>query len=109
MIHVYLNFVLAGALWWTCFCRVVRTDTQTHMAVRVAFCLLAAVAAACAIAPFGVFAPALPADEPSVMQLVLLAAMVIVQTLTAKFWKDGVPAHFQCELVDRSDANEVHP
>lgn len=106
MIYVYLNFVLSGALWWTCFCRVVRTDTHTHLAVRGAFCLLAAVAGACAIAPFGVFAPLLPADEPPVMQLVLLAAMVTVQTLTAKFWKDGVPAHFQCELVD---TDEVHP
>lgn len=106
MIHVYINFVLSGALWWTCFCRVVRTDTQTHMAVRVAFCLLAAVAVACAVAPFGVLAPLLPPDEPAVMQLVLLAGMVIVQGLTAKFWKDGVPAHFQCELVD---TDEVHP
>jgi hypothetical protein len=40
------------------------------------------------------------------MQLVLLGAMVTVQTLTAKFWKDGVPAHFQCELVD---TDEVQP
>jgi len=103
---VYLNFVLSGALWWTCFCRVVRTDTQTHLAVRGAFCLLAGVAAACAIAPFGVLEPLLPAAEPGLMQLVLLGAMVTVQTLTAKFWKDGVPAHFQCELVDR---DEVHP
>lgn len=106
MIYVYLNFVFSGALWWTCFCRVVRTDTQTHLAVRAAFCLLAAVAGACAIAPFGVLEPLLPADEPGVMQLVLLAAMVTVQTLTAKFWKDGVPSHFQCELVD---TDEVHP
>lgn len=103
---VYLNFVLSCALWWTCFCRVVRTDTQTHLAVRAAFCLLAAVAGACAIAPFGVLEPLLPAAEPGVMQLVLLGAMVTVQTLTAKFWKDGVPAHFQCELVD---TDEVHP
>lgn len=106
MIHVYLNFVLSGALWWTCFCRLVRTDTKTHMAVRVAFCLLAAVAGACAVAPFGVLAPILPADVPSLMQLVLLAGMVIVQGLTARFWKDGVPSHFQCELVD---TDEVHP
>lgn len=106
MIYVYLNFVFSGALWWTCFCRVVRTDTQTHLAVRAAFCLLAAVAGACAIAPFGVLEPLLPAAEPGVMQLVLLAAMVTVQTLTAKFWKDGVPAHFQCELVD---TDEGHP
>ncbi len=106
MIYVYINFVLSGALWWTCFCRVVRTDTQTHLAVRAAFCLLAAVAGACAIAPFGVLEPLLPAAEPGVMQLVLLAGMVIVQGLTVSFWKDGVPAHFQCELVDD---NEVHP
>lgn len=106
MIYVYLNFVLSGALWWTCFCRVVRTDTQTHMAVRSAFCLLAAAAVSSALAPFGVLAPMVPAAEPGLMQLVLLAAMVIVQGLTAKFWKDGVPSHFQCEVVDRG---EVHP
>lgn len=107
MIYVYLNFVFSGALWWTCFCRVVRTDTQTHLAVRAAFCLLAAVAAASAIAPFGVLSPLLPSDTPGVMQLILLAAMVTVQGLTARFWRDGVPSHFQCELL--ADPNEVHP
>lgn len=95
MINVYLNFVLCGAIFWTCFCRLVRTDHNTHMPVRVAFMVLAGTVLAVGVAPFGWVAPCLPAHAPGVPQLALEAAMFMVQGLTARYWRDGVPCHFQ--------------
>jgi len=108
VIATYLNALACAALFWTCFCRMVRTDTQTEVAVRAAFCVLGAAAAACGISPFGVLAPCLPAQPPTVAQIAITLAMVLVQALTARFWRDGVPAHFQCTLTD-DDRREVHP
>ena len=108
MSATYLNALACAALFWTCFCRMVRTDTQTEIAVRLAFCVLATAALACGLAPFGVLAPYLPAQQPTAAQIFITLAMVLVQALTARFWRDGVPAHFQCTLTD-DDRREVHP
>jgi len=95
VISVYVNFVLCGALFWTCFCRVVRTNGDTHLPVRTAFVVLAMVAIAVAVGPFGWLAPCMPVQRPSAGQLALEGAMLLVQGLTARYWKDGVPCHFQ--------------
>jgi len=95
MLMIILNAVLCGALFWTCFCRIVRTDVDTVRPVRLAFCLLGAVAVACMVAPLGWLRPLLPAHEPPVTQLVIVGAMFVVQGLTARYWRDGVPCHFQ--------------
>ncbi len=108
MSATYINAAVCAGLFYTCFCRMVRTDTQTEVAVRIAFCVLAAAAAACGLAPFGVLAPCLPAQPPTAAQIFITLAMVLVQALTARFWRDGVPAHFQCQLTDE-DRKEVHP
>jgi hypothetical protein len=94
---IYINTTLCAALFWTCFCRIVRTDTQTHWPVRLAFVVLASAAAACGVAPWGVLAPCLPASTPGPAQLLITGAMVLVQALTARYWRDGVPCHFQRE------------
>lgn len=108
MSATYINAAVCAGLFYTCFCRMVRTDTQTEVAVRAAFCVLAAAAAACGLAPFGVLAPCLPAQAPTAAQIFITLAMVLVQALTARFWRDGVPVHFQCSLTTE-DRNEVHP
>jgi hypothetical protein len=95
VISVYANFILCGAIFWTCFCRLVRTDCNTYLPVRVAFMLLAGVALVVGVAPLGWVAPCLPAEPPGVAQLALEAAMFTVQGLTARYWRDGVPCHFQ--------------
>lgn len=99
MTSVYINTVLSVLLFWTCFCRLVRTDDSTHAPVRFAFWVLAGAAMASLAAPFAWgYSPGWPA-------LLLLAAMTVVQALTALYWRDGVPAHFQkCECDW-----EVHP
>jgi hypothetical protein len=95
VIVVFVNLALCASLFYTCFCRVVRTNAGTHEPVRLAFVVLASVAVACAIAPFGWLQPCLPAQPPGWTQITLLAAMVLVQALTARYWRDGVPCHFQ--------------
>jgi len=92
---IFLNAALCGALFYTCFCRIVRTDVDTVRPVRLAFCLLAAVSVACMVAPLGWLKPVLPAVEPPVTQLVMVGSMFVVQALTARYWRDGVPCHFQ--------------
>jgi len=89
MIAIYINTVLCSMLFYTCFCRLVRTDDQTYSSVKLAFCILAGAAGLCMVAPFKWgYTPQWPV-------LVIEAAMALVQALTANFWRDGVPAHFQ--------------
>ncbi len=92
---ITVNVVLCAVLFWTCFCRLVRTDMQTRWEVRTGFAVLGAVALALLLAPFGWMLPCLPGGNPGWGQVWLLAAIVLVQGLTARFWRDQVPPHFQ--------------
>lgn len=97
---ITINTLLCAALFYTCFCRLVRTNADTAPAVRFAFCVLAIVAAGCLGAPFVMpYVPPIPA-------LAMEGAMVFVQAITAKYWRNGVPCHFQ--VTRREDFNEVH-
>lgn len=89
MISIYLNTVICAALFYTCFCRLVRTNGDTHTSIRLAFVVLACASAWCLAVPIRTGVP------PQVGQLVIEAAMAIVQGLTARYWRDGVPVHFQ--------------
>ncbi len=96
-----IHTALAGVLFWTCFCRLVRTDEGTHFPVRLAFCVLASITLMVAIVPFGLLAPLVPRCTPTVSQTLLLAAMGLVQGLTASYWRNGVPSHFQACAHER--------
>lgn len=89
MISIYLNTVICAALFYTCFCRLVRTNAETHTSIRLAFVVLASASAWCLAVPLKTGVP--PQDG----QLVIEAAMALVQGLTARYWRDGVPGHFQ--------------
>lgn len=95
MLLMIFNCTLAMGLFWTCFCRVVRTDNNTEPAVRAAFCVLASVALAVGVAPFGLLSPLIRVETIPITQVLLLAGIVLVQGLTARYWRDGVPPHFQ--------------
>jgi hypothetical protein len=94
-----LHLALALGLFWTCFCRQTRATADTRADVRFAFWLLSIAALVIAAAPYGadlwpaVFAPYTPA-WPDVL---LLAAIVTVQGITALHWRHGVPEAFQCD------------
>lgn len=89
MISIYLNTVICSVLFYTCFCRLVRTNGDTHTSIRLAFVVLASASAWCLAVPLKTGVP--PQDG----QLIIEGAMALVQGLTAKYWRDGVPVHFQ--------------
>lgn len=94
---VVANAAVCAALFWTCFCRIVRTDEGTAIPVRLGFVVLASCALACGLAPLGLLEPLLPGERPNWAQVLIVSAMVTVQGLTARYWRNGVPCHFQKE------------
>lgn len=86
-----IHTAICAALFWSCFCRLVRTDDNTYPAVRLGFAALGAGALASTVAPWlwGTHA-----NWPSTG---LAAGMLLAQGVTARFWRDGVPPHFQKE------------
>lgn len=80
---------LALALLYTCFCRAIKTDENTAGPVLFAFWLLG-VAATVAI-----FAPLAWDWRPDVVSLSLLGSILVLQIVTALYWRDGIPPQFQ--------------
>lgn len=96
-IKLLLHVGLCAAIFWSCFCRQARaTAHSTRPQVRAAFALLGAASIALGIAPW---APALwpecPDYAPSWPELLMLAAISVVQGVTAHYWRAGVPRDFQ--------------
>ena len=87
-----INTAICVALFWSCFCRLVRTDDSTYPSVRFGFAALGAGALASAVAPW-VWGTC--ANWPSTT---LAAGILLAQGVTARFWRLGVPAHFQREV-----------
>lgn len=95
-----LHLALAAALFWTCFCRQTRSTVQTTRAdIRAAFWLLSIAAIVIGVAPYaGLLLPDLfPIYTVTWPDVLLLAAIVVVQAVTAQHWRDGVPLPFQRE------------
>lgn len=89
-----LYVTVCVALFYTCFCRLVRMDGNTHTSVRLAFCLLLTVCLVCVgLTLYSTY-------KPEWQDLLLPTAMLLVQALTARYWKDGVPSHFQRCVCD---------
>lgn len=80
--------VLSIALFYTCFCRAMKTSKQVKRDVLAAFWLLGAVASA------AIFSPLAFGWQPDCMSIALLAAVVIVQIVTAAHWREGIPKEF---------------
>lgn len=81
-----IQFVLAGFLTFTCFCRLRATDDRTVDAIRHAFALMATVMLAIACSTF--FLHAYP------LLILALIGISCVQAVTAIYWGDGVPHQF---------------
>lgn len=92
MLEIWINTVLCAALFYTCFCRLVRTDKGTTLAsVRAGFFVLGAATFCCGVAPF------LWAYSPQVPALLVQGAITLVQGITARHWQHGVPCQFRKE------------
>lgn len=86
--QVLLHEALCAALFFTVFCRAVKTDATVRADVRFAFFVLGI--AACA----GMVAPVAWAHQPNAYDLLLLGAVVLVQAITAHHWAEEVPPQF---------------
>ena len=83
---------LAGALFYTCFCRAIHMDDErTSYGVLFAFWVLG-VASVVMIA-----APVVSQWRPNVPTLVLMLAIIIVQYVTSRYWRAGVPQPFKVD------------
>lgn len=84
---VYL--VACAAVAWSGYCRLVRTDVGTILAIRAVMWLLtvAALAAGTAVLVWG--------HVPRWPDAALAAAIAAVQVVTAVLWRDGVPESFR--------------
>ena len=85
---VLAHELLCITLFYTVFCRSVSTDEKVKVDVRFAFFVLGVVAC------MGMVAPVAWGYEPHPFALALLAAVVIVQVITAHHWAHGVPEKF---------------
>lgn len=85
---VVIHEALCVALFYSVFCRAVRSCEKVRADVRFAFFLLGLVACV------GMAAPLVWGLVPDLFGLALLAAMSIVQLVTAHHWAAGVPDRF---------------
>jgi len=86
--HIFAHEMLCAALFFTVFCRAVKTDSTIKADVRFAFFVLGIVSC------MGMAAPLAWAYQPDLMDLALLAAVVLVQAVTAHHWQHEVPHQF---------------
>lgn len=86
--HVIVHELLCIALFFTVFCRAVKTDQTVRTDVRFAFFILGIVSC------MGMAAPLAWSHQPDLYQLALLAAVVLVQGVTAHHWQTEVPPQF---------------
>jgi len=100
-----LHLVLCVALFWTCFCRQTRTTSTTRADIRFAFWVLSVAAIVAGTAPWAnvLWPEVFHHYETSWIDVLLLAAIVLVQAVTAVHWRHGVPYNFQM------DAGETMP
>lgn len=82
-----LHTLLCVALFYTCFCRLVHTTrASTYPAVRWAFAVCGGMAL------FGTVWPLAFDYAPRGIDVGLLAGFTLVQVITSRLWRHGVPA-----------------
>lgn len=91
--------MLAFALAWTCFCRLVKTSHRTLREIRWSIwflCIVAGLVMGAPVLPF--LDPAFtwpPLTTPLAVWLLLLLAVLIVQVATSRHWQAGPPRDFE--------------
>ena len=83
--------LLCIALLWSVFDRVIKVDPTTRIEIRLALCSVGVAALIGLAAPLYGWAP-----DP--VTLIIVSAIVIMQTVMAELWRDGVPHPFIHDL-----------
>lgn len=101
LVLLFLQVAFAAMLMWSCFCRLVKTNAGTYREVRWAILLELIAAGMLLGAPF---MPWLmprevdwaPLSTPMWVWVAMLAAALVMQLVTARYWANGeAPEHFQ--------------
>jgi hypothetical protein len=88
MIYTFVLWeALCAALFWSVFCRLVRTCPTTRLDVRIALVLVGTAAL------IGIGAP-IYSWLPDWVTLVIVGAVVVMQMVMARHWLHGVPRQF---------------
>jgi uncharacterized membrane protein len=86
--NIFAHEILCAALFFTMFCRAVKTDSKIKADVRFAFFILGIVSC------MGMAAPIAWGYQPTLYEISLLGAVVLVQTITSHHWRQEVPYQF---------------
>ncbi len=86
-----LYLVSCGAIFWSAFCRLVMTGSETRRIVRWAFVLLGGAAG------FGVMSVLFNGHVPDAIEAALTSAYALVLAVSSVHWRHGVPAEYRCE------------
>lgn len=93
-----IQMMLAAALAYSCFCRLVHTDLTTIREVRLSIWFQGIAAGIVGGAPLLPLLHPLfrwqPWHTPWTVWCLLLLSAVLMQLVTAKYWRDGVPLEF---------------
>lgn len=96
---LFVQAALAAALMWSCFCRLVKTNAGTLREIRWSIWFLFVAAGLVLAAPV---MPLLdqhlgwpPLTTPLWAWLALLLAIVLVQIVTRRHWRESVPSCYQ--------------
>lgn len=89
MILNIIHTILCVGLLWTCFCRLVHTNNETIPAIRFAFFALGSTALVAAAAPW------VWEYEAGWPALIITLATLVMQIITSRFWRQGVPHRLQ--------------
>lgn len=81
--------VFATILLYTCFCRAVKMDVSTALAIRLAFWGLGMAATV------SIFAPIVWGWTPDSVSLALLISITTLQTVTSTYWRNEIPPQFK--------------
>jgi hypothetical protein len=96
VVILILHETLCAAIFFSVFCRSVKSSAKVRADVRLAFVMLGTVACA------GMAAPLVWGLIPDLFVLSLLASIAAVQIATSRHWADGVPqGYYRPEFVPR--------
>ena len=89
-------------VFWSVFVRARWLDDRAQLGVRLVFCFLGC------IALLGLAWPIARPWAPDLWSVALLAAVCLVQSVTAEKWRHGVPEQFlQCQYAPEGRKREV--
>lgn len=99
LLLLLLQALLALGLAASCVCRLVKMDASTIREIRLAFWFEALAALLVLGAPampilWHQFCHWPPGTTPTAIWLLLMLAGLLVQVVTSRYWRFGVPRHF---------------